>query len=171
MKGLQRSLSRAPNAGAQLAIKTLRGAISATVTIEGTTGVGYGTTVITDLPEGNLKIVGAVFNLASMTRVGTNIAELFNGDVGVGTTPLDDGTITAGDVDLIASTALVQAVGGATPATRLATAAANEIIYDNTANTLEVNLNILIDDADISDDDGLTVIGDFAISYIVLGDD
>ena len=45
------------------------------------------------------------------------------------------------------------------------------VIFDNTAGALEVNLNLLIDDADISGTVAITVSGTVDISYIMLGDD
>jgi len=169
MKGLQRSISRGP----RLTAPTLKMDIPFTkvVDIDGT-AVGFGTVPLAALPEGNILIHGIILNLTSMTRVGTDISATFLGDTGLGTTPLSDGTMTAGDVDLIASGTTIIAVAGVAPAQRrVSPSTINDAPIDNTAGALEVNLNILIDDADIADDDQLTVVGSLHVSYVVLGDD
>lgn len=164
-KGLSRSLSRGAEQTAPIRKKT--GAVNATLTMTGVTGVGWGTTVLSGLPEGNVLLLGFVSNLTFLS--GGTISATWSGDYGVGTTPADDGTITAGDVDIIASTALGAATAGSFGPVRGADSDAG--ILDNTAGTLELNLNLLIDDADISANDPVTVTGDYALSYIVLSDD
>ena len=101
-----------------------------------------------------------------------NLTDTWSGDFGVGTTPASDATITAGDVDIIASTAIGPATAEAIAAARVVEAH-GDVIFDNTDGSLEINMNVLIDAADIVDDQSvvLTLSGVLQIAYIVLGDD
>lgn len=170
MKGLQRSLSRGSPAR-QDVVKQVVKVNKLAIQVDGATGVGFGSAVIGDLPEGNILFLGAVaymqFTKASSA---TGIQATFDGDYGIGTTPASDATITGADVDIIASTALGAATAGVSPRARGTNA--TQAIFDNTDGSLELNLNLLIDDANISaDDQDLTVSGELYIVYSVLGDD
>jgi len=169
MKGLQRSISRGPKAS--------RGVVTDRIIVRGGaftvdgTAVGFGTLPVGDFPAGNILFLGAAAYITT-TKDDADISDTFNGDFAIGTTPLSDGTMTAGDVDLVPSTATTVAAAGVSPRTRgvSATAVAGTI-YDNTDGSLELNLNLLIDDADISDDGAVLVDLDLDITYVVLGDD
>jgi len=172
-KGLPRSLSRgAPQQ--QEIIKQTFVIDSVPIIIDGATGVGFGSAVIGDLPEGNILLLGAV---AYLQVVGTGgqagLVDTWAGDFGIGTTPASDGTLSAGDIDLVDSTPLAAATAEASPRTRGAGATAtNAAILDNTDGSLELNANVLVDDADISADGvTATLVGELYIAYIVLGDD
>ena len=89
-KGLSRSLSRGAEQTAPIRKKT--GAVNATLTMTGVAGVGWGTTVFSGLPEGNVLLLGFVSNLTFLS--GGTVSATWSGDYGVGTTPADDGTIT-----------------------------------------------------------------------------
>jgi hypothetical protein len=144
------------------------------VTVDGATGVGFGSAVLGDFPEGNILMLGAV----SYVQIGTlaaqaGLVDTWSGDYGIGTTPAGDATITAGDVDLIQSTAVGPAVAELSPLTRGTHLPADTgEIHDNTDGSLELNLNVLVDDVDISAD-GVAVVanGTVVIAYIMLGDD
>lgn len=173
--GLPRSLKRptAPERTPAL-IKRVFPASGGTLTVDGATGVGFGTLVLGGLPEGNVMLLGAVgyFEFAGPTDAG--LVDTWAGDYGVGTTPADDGTITAGDVDIVPSTALAAATAELSPRTRGldATGALAGVVFDNTGGTLELNLNLLIDDADISADGiDMAVEGELQIVFVMLGDD
>jgi len=101
-----------------------------------------------------------------------NLADDFEGDVGIGTTAAGDATITAGDVDIIKSTALAAATAEVGPRTR-ATHLAGDTgeIHDNTDDSLELNVNVLVDDVDIGGTVPMTIIGELTILYSVLADD
>lgn len=170
-KGLPRSMGKGPEIQQEIIKKSISLNGKTITTTNGDTAVGYGTLVLQGLPQGNIKLLGCVCNIATLTKGSANIVDAFDGDFGVGTTPADDATITGTDVNIIPSTALQQGVSGVSSANRGVSTATQEVIIDNTAGTGEINLNLLIDDADISDDDTLTLTGDFHIAYIVLGDD
>lgn len=170
MKGLQRSLSRGSPAR-QDVVKQVVKVNKLAIQVDGATGVGFGSAVIGGLPEGNILFLGAVAYMQfTKAASATGIQATFDGDYGIGTTPASDATITGTDVDIIASTALGAATAGVSPRARGTNA--TQAIFDNTDGSLELNLNLLIDDANISaDDQDLTVSGELYIVYSVLGDD
>ncbi len=171
-KGLQRSLSRAPHASGKSVTKTATFVATAlAMNVDGATGVGWGTAVIGDLPEGNILFHGADVYLQFTGPTSGNVVDTYEGDFAVGSTPADDGTLTAGDVDFIPSTALAAATAEVSPRTR-GVSTANGVVFDNTDGSLEINVNFLIDDADVSADTlAFTVDGEVKLTYTVLGDD
>jgi hypothetical protein len=168
-KGLPRSLSRGAPAVKPIIKQTLA-VRDATLTVDGATGVGFGSVVIGDLPEGNILFLGAVAYMTFAGPTSADLADTWSGDYGVGTTPAGDGTLTNADVDLIASTAVGPAVAEVSPRTRGTNA--TQAILDNTDGSLEINLSLLVDDANIGADDlDFTVNGEVVLSYVVLADD
>jgi hypothetical protein len=168
-KGLARSLARA-NPAQTAGVKRVTIPLTDTaITITSiTTGKGAGGLVASGLPEGNILVLGIGGNV-TFTADGTVIGAAADGDFGLGTTPLDDATITGTDVDLIASQAFV-----AGTAERVASAAALcGTVLDNTDGSLEVNLNVLIDADDIADGSSVDLIanGVIELAIMVLGDD
>lgn len=132
---------------------------------------GYGTAVITGLPEGNLLFLGCVANLQFSTT-DADITATFDGDYGIGSAPTADGALAGAEVDIVPSTALGAATGGVSPVVRGAsTDALGGGILDNTDGSLELNLNLLIDDAAISGPADFLVDGAVHLAVIVLGDD
>ena len=76
------------------------------------------------------------------------------------------------EVDLIQSTALGAATAKVSPVARGTHAVAiTGTVLDNTDGSLELNLNLLIDDANISGAADFTATGVVELSYIILGDD
>jgi hypothetical protein len=139
--------------------------------VDGATGVGWGTIPVGGFPQGNILFLGSACSLSfAGSGADAGLGDTWAGDFAVGTTPADDGTVTGGDVDIIPSTPLAAATAEVSPLTR-GVSTANAVIHDNTAGALEVNLNLLIDDADISADDvPITITGFISLAYAVLGD-
>lgn len=173
MKGLPRSMSRG-TPSVQPIMKQVIKLNDVAIVVDGAIGVGFGSAVVGDLPVGNIRMLGAVC-YAQFTKLtaSTGITDTFDGDFAIGTTATADATITGTDGNIITSTALGAATAGVSPRVRAAHAqAATEAMLDNTDGSLELNLNLIIDDAAISaDDQGLTVDGELHLSFIVLGDD
>jgi len=171
-KGLPRSYSRKT---AQQGVQKKRIVFNGkAIVIDGASGVGVGTVVIGDFPEGNIHFMSAVSYLSVVGAGGqAGLSDTWAGDYGIGTTPAADATITAADVDIIPSTALAAATAEVSPRTRGASLTAAPIaILDNTDGSLEINMNVLVDDADISADTMLaTLQGELEIAYMVMGDD
>ena len=100
------------------------------------------------------------------------MGDTWAGDYAVGTTPAGDGTLTGADIDIIGSTPLAAATAEVSPRTRgVGVTATNAAVLDNTDGSLELNLSLLIDDADISGTVPITATGEIYVSYVVLGDD
>ena len=172
MKGLPRSLSRGRRSAqpAQLLKHTI--ALNAVaITIDGATGVGFGSVVAGNFPEGNVVFQSAVAYLKIDGPGGdAGLVDTWAGDFSVGTTPASDGTLSGADVDIVASTALAAAVAELGVRTR--GTGATQAIFDNTDGSLEVNLNVLVDDASISAD-GIAFVatGEIEMLYTMVGDD
>lgn len=175
-KGLTRSFKNAP--AQKVAVQKLNISLdnlSVLVTSVGI-AIGFGSTVIRGLPEGNVQILGAVLSNFQLAGSGAdaNLADTWAGDFSIGTTPAADATLTAGDIDILVSTALAAATAEVSPnAVRTVGVTPTMIPLDNTLGDLELNLNVLIDAADIVDDTAvlLTVRGFLSIAFITLGDD
>lgn len=170
MKGLPRSLSRG-SAQAQEIIKHTLKVNAVAIQVDGVTGVGFGSCVIGDLPEGNFLLIGAVSYLQfTKAASASGIQATFDGDYSIGSAPTADVTLSGAEVDIIPSTALGAATSGVSPKARGANA--TQVILDNTDGSLELNVNLLIDDANISaNDQDLTVSGELYLLYSMLGDD
>lgn len=172
-KGLPISHDRA--APLQAAIQKTTIPIQAvSITVDGASGVGVGTTVLRGIPEGNFMILGAVANISFAGAVTGDLVDTWEGDYGIGTTPSSDATISGSDGDIVPSTELAAATAEVSPITRAvqANGAFCGVVHNNTASTLEFNLNLLIDDADISADDvAITAEGVLIVSFVMLGDD
>lgn len=170
VKGLVRSLSRGP-AQRQPITKQTFAFSGVALTVNGASGVGFGSAVIGDLPAGNILILGAVAYVQFDSAGGqAGLVDTWNGDFGIGSTPAGDATLTGADVDVIPSTPTTVAASEDAPRTR--GAGGTQSVLDNTDGSLELNLSLLIDDADISADGvALTATGELYLSYVVLGDD
>lgn len=167
-KGLPRSTARAP--AMRSAVQKLNIPMNAlAIAVAGASGIGFGTTVLRGLPQGNILLLGAVCNAQFTHGADANAIATFTGNFGIGSAPVTAGTMTGTQADIIASTALSAATANVSPAVRVANA--TQAILDNTDGSLELNLNLLIDDASISGAAGFTAVGFLSIAYIVLGDD
>lgn len=171
-KGLPRSLSRGRALKKPIINQTIRVNAQVTVTAAAA-GVGFGNVALAAFPEGNVLFLGAVANLrfSALGANATNAIAAFNGDYAIGSTADADGTLSGTEVNLVASTALGPAVARVTPFAR--GTGATQVVLDNTARTLNMNLNVLVDAADITDATAvtLTVEGTLDIAYVMLGDD
>lgn len=170
MKGLLRSLGRAVPVRSPV-IKHTVAVRSAAIQVDGATGVGFGAAVIGDLPDGNILLHGAVAYLQfTKAASATGITATFDGDYSIGSAPTADAVLSGAEVDIIPSTALGAATSGVSPIVRASNA--TQVVLDNTDGSLELNLNLLIDDVAISaNDQDLTVTGELYLLYSVLGDD
>ncbi len=169
-KGLQRSLSRAPR-GKRDIVKEFIDMTGDLITITGATGIGWGSVALGSFPEGFILLLGAQVTDLVLTGNGTDHTATFDGDVGFGTTPADDGTITAADVNVIASTALGAATANVSPNLDIGNAV--QAIIDNSADDQDLYANLLIDDAAVSGDGGIFTVttGGLWVVYTMIGDD
>lgn len=174
-KGLPRSLSRAKIETA--AIKKVRIDLNeVAVTVDGATGVGFGSTLVWTPPEGMILVVG-VAAILQFTKVGASIVDTWNGDLALGTAAEDDGSPGANEATLMTQLPIPQAVSGVSARkgygvlTNHAAENTNDTLIDNTGNDRSVYLNLYIDDADISaDGQDVNVDGHIYILHSFLGD-
>lgn len=170
MKGLPRSHQR--GAVGSMPIRKMSIPIRALpITVNGVTGIGFGSVSLGSLPQGNLLYLGAVAYLRFSTADAGVIAA-FTGSYGLGTGVNADTALAGTDADLIPATTISAATAQVSPVVRGAsTDALGGGVIDNTDTTLNINLNLLIDDASISAAAPFTVDGVVYVSLIVLGDD
>lgn len=172
-KGAQRTLKRASLKGGTLRPQKIPVDVSVTLA-DG--APGSGTAVIRKLPQGNFMILGALCYL-TFTKVSGSITDTFDGDFSIGTTPDANAALATTDVDIIQSTAMGAATAGVSPRIRGVTANTSGIltnnvtILDNTDGSLELNLNVLIDDAAISGAAVVRAKGTLFLVGMTLGDD
>lgn len=173
-KGLPRSLASGSPAARSIVRSNL--SFSESVDITGVADTVDATTiVIGGLPEGNILLLGAVAYVAVAGGADTHIIDDWDGDYGIGTAPQADVDLgDAEDDNIVPSTAIASAADDKdAPLTRGVSTATEQVIIDNTAGAMELNLNVLIDDNVITDDEDGTfaLSGTLHIAYIVLGDD
>ena len=172
-KGLLRSLGRASESDQKIVKRQIT--FSASLDITGVDAtVDAGTVVVGQLPEGNILLLGAVASVAVAGGADTHIIDNWDGDYGIGTAPNADVDLgDAEDANIVPSTAISAGASDKdAPLTKGVSTATEQVIIDNTAGAMELNLNILIDDNVITDaEDGtFAVSGVLDIVYIVLGD-
>ncbi len=186
MKGLKYSLRNAAKAGRlpdpaegdtggvtviTIPVRDLEVTVAAALT-----AVGFGTAVLSGLPQGNLLILSAVAYL-SMETTDTDLIAAFAGDFAIGTVATADVDVSdAGEFNIVASTEIL-AADRVVPMTRGTTTLTSGVptiqLLDNTAGDLELNLNVLVDAASITDDTSatLTVNGVVYLAVCAMGDD
>lgn len=167
MKGMPRSLSHAPKSRANI-VKQIVPIKNVSLTVAGVTGIGFGGVVIGDLPQGNILFLGGILYVQLVT-VDAGVTNAFDGNVSLGSAPNADTALAGAEVDLIPSTALGVATLKVSPVVRAPNAV--QVILDNTDDSLEINLNVLINDANISANAIFVANGYAVLSYVVLGDD
>ncbi len=176
-KGLPRS-HKAGNKSVAGIVKDIFFIKSKTVSLTEDAGgqPAWATLVVGDFPEGNILFLGAVsyFTFAGTGSDG-DLADDWQGNYGVGTVAATDDTdpIATDKEDIVKVADIAAATAEVSPKTRsTSTDGEAGVVYDNTDGSLELNLNILVDAANITGDDSvLTINGELYVSYIVLGDD
>lgn len=171
-KGLPRSRSRGVPIASPITKLTIPIRNKTISVANGSSTPGNGTLNIGGLPQGNLLFLGAVAYLQFSTA-DADIIATWEGDFSIGTVPTADTDLAdAGEADILASTPVGPAVAKLSPVTRAAsTDALGGGVLDNTDGSLELNLNLLIDDASQSGAADFTVNGYIVVALIPLGDD
>lgn len=175
-KGLPRSLKHAD----QNVVRIMQVDIDHTISVTGDSGAANdGQVVIGDFPEGNVLFLGAVANVQFTGPTSDELSDTWEGDYAIGTTADANSVLSGTDANIIASTALAAATAEVSPKTRGQTGTDSTDggllvdIFDNTDGSLELNLNLLIDDAELTDSETIdvTATGELYIAYAILGDD
>lgn len=142
---------------------------SLAVTVANTTGASFGGVKLYDMPEGRILVLGVTADL-SVNWAGTSIVATGSGDFSLGTTITADATLSGTDVNLLPSTAMTDPFVAGVGAAKGALAASAQ--FDGTATAIDVNLNMIIDDADVENaaSDSVLVSGTVTLTWINLGD-
>lgn len=169
-KGLSRSLGKGSPAVQEI-IKQTVAVRALAINVDGASGNGFGSAVLGDIPEGNILFLGAIAYLKFTKTAGaTGVTATFDGSYSVGSAPTADATLSGSEIDIIPASTISAATAGVTALTRGANA--TQVMLDNTDGSLELNLNLVINDASISaNTQGLTVDGYVQLLYSVMGDD
>jgi hypothetical protein len=147
--------------------KTILTFNSVQVTVGNTTGASFGSQKIYDFPLGRILILGGRANL-TFNWAGQIVAT-GSGDFSLGTTATADATLGGTDVDLMASTAMLDPfVAGI--GTGVGSLVGNTN-FDGTGTAKDMYLNLIVDDADVADADSdvITITGTIEFSWINLG--
>lgn len=172
MRGLTRSLGRVP-AGKSASPQRVRFNLKdlvVNVTGGASTAKGFGSAVVGGLPEGNILLMGGIAYIA-LSSTDADVIATFEADFSVGTTATADATLDTTDANIFAETSMGTASSKATAIIRAEKKALE--MFDNTAGTSAVNLNVITDDNSVTD----SLVGTFLANgyielvYIVLGDD
>lgn len=132
------------------------------VAVANTSGASFGSKQILDFAQGRITIDGGTFDLDidwsdSAAGDGEEIGLTGSGDLSFGTTATADATLGGTDVDIAASTAMLDPfVAGLGTCTG---SFVKDTEFDGTSTAKDCFLNMIIDDADVGD-------GDNAIVYV-----
>lgn len=140
------------------------------VTVANSTGISFGSKQLLDFPQGRIVIAGGTINFTTISWAAESIVQTGSGDFALGTTATADGTINSTEVDIMASTAMLDPfVAGLGTGSGLLVKSTE---FDGTATAKDLFLNVIIDDADVSDADTDTVLftGVLTLVWGFLGD-
>lgn len=152
-KGLPRSMSR--GSALRQAVKKISLKIDHQVSVTAAgAAVGFGTVIVGGLPQSYLKIMSVATQIQFRGPTTANLDDNWDGDFSFGSAPTADVTLAGAEVDLISSTAIGAATAELSPVVTVADGV--DLVIDNTDGSLEINLNLLVDAANIVD--GSTVI-------------
>lgn len=171
-KGLGRSLQRGLKSEARIVKDTIDLTGKTIDIVSVSSAIGFGSLEISDFPEGNILVLGIAGTIGfAGSGSDANLADTWEGNFGIGSTPASDATISGDDENIVTEVDMATAAAEVLAPFRVADV--SSVILDNTDGSLEMNLNVLIDAADIVDDKTvvLTLSGLLEISYVVLGND
>jgi hypothetical protein len=173
MKGFPRALSRAPIGTEQFIRRVRYPIVNKVITVTATGSAdAFGFGSVGGLPQGNVMIVGGASYL-TITTADVDPSATWSGRASFGTLGSVDLTFSGLEVNLVAETAIGPAVAKTITGDKGRVAGAAVSMIDNTANTLNVNLNLAIANADMADANAadLTVNGYVDLFLAVIGDD
>lgn len=145
---------------------TLTGAL-VTLTDTGTNGA-HGSLKIYDFPEGHILLLGAIANCSVTAGVG-GVADgaVVLQALGTGAAATDNATLVgSGEADWLASNSATLVGGIGTWATQNGSLPLN----NGVATARDLNLNVVVADADVSAGDTIAYTGSILITWVLLGD-
>lgn len=132
-------------------IKTTLTLKDVVVTTGNTTGASFGSTKLYDFPEGRIAILSNIAYFTEIDWAGSDIAVGGSGDYSLGSTATADATLSSTDVDMLPSTAMLDPFVAGVGRSNAGSALAALAQFDGTTTAVDMNLNAIIDDADVSD--------------------
>ncbi|TXH45714.1 MAG: hypothetical protein E6Q97_30975 [Desulfurellales bacterium] len=126
------------------------------VTVANTTGASFGSLKVFDFITTKFYLFGGSSKFTRIVWTGEDIAATGSGDYSIGTTATADATLSSTDANIQASTAMLDpfVAGVGTGSGFFAAGAA----YDGSSSAIDLYLNVIIDDADVSDGASDTVL-------------
>ncbi len=138
------------------------------ITITNDAGTGFGNLKLYDFPAGRILILGVTADLAVNWSADSDLSNTGSGDFALGTTGTSDTTIDGTDVNLLPSTGMTDPfVVGVGEAVGALAASAQ---FDGTTSAVDVYLNMIVDNGDVTDDAEVQLSGSITITWINLGD-
>lgn len=122
----------------------------APVTVANTTGASFGSLKFYTCPLGRIAIDGCTAKFDTIT-FGSTIASGGSGDYSIGSTATSDATLSGTEVNILPSSAMVDPFTVRTGSSAAGTALAAVTQLDGTSTAVDFYLNVIIDDADVSD--------------------
>lgn len=165
-KGLPRSNSRGSVRSQEIVRQIVKFKAVPVLVANGSSADGWGTAVIGDIPKGKLVLLGSRLMNTVLSTADADATATWNGHVAVGSAPASSVTVTTDKSDLVASTVIGAATAKVSPTQDIG--AAKGTLIDNSGGALEINLNVLVDDASQSGDISMVVTGILELVYIVL---
>ena len=143
-----------------------------------TTGASFGSKQVYTFPAGRILIKGVTAYFSTITfntaaGADGDIAGAGSGDYSMGSTATADATLATTDVDLLPSTAMLDPFVVGVGRSNVGSALAASAQFDGTSTALSAYLNVIIDDADVSDaaaSDNVYFTGAVRVSWTWLGD-
>lgn len=134
------------------------------LTIDGSSGAGWGTAQIGVFPEGRIIVLGVTVDGMTITPDGEDLDSDGEGDFALGTTGTSDSTIDGTDVNLCPSTSMVSVTNVVN------SALAADMQADGTTTPVPIYANFIMDDDDVAALSTNTFDAVVTISYVNLGD-
>ena len=131
--------------------QTVLDLVDVPVTVGNTSGASFGSLLLYTLPKGVITFDASTVYFNEIDWAGQDIAVGGSGDFALGTTATADATLSGTDVDVCPSTAMldpfVAGIGRSNAGGFLAARAR----FDGSSTAKAVYLNVIVDDADVSD--------------------
>lgn len=131
---------------------------SVPVTVANTTGASFGSFKFYDFPEGVIAVKCVTAYFSAIVWTGESIAAGGSGDFSMGTTATADATLSSTDVNLLPSTAMLDPFVSGVGRSNANAILAAPTNLDGSTTAIDAYLNVIIDDADVSDTDSDTVL-------------
>lgn len=134
------------------------------------TGDGFGNLAVYTFPEGVIQFLGASVNL-SVSESSADIADNWGGNFSLGTAGITaTGSLTGALANLLPSTTIPAATGGASTAKGASTSTQAPQLLSGASTPVAVFLNMLVGDSSISGNAPVTLNGKVVLVWSYLGD-